>query len=104
MTQLTDKQAEVLEFIRAHLNENGLCPSSRMIQMQFCFASQTGAVIHINALIKKGKLRKCQHSGRILLNEERIPWEDVKPLLKALDTEGVYSPGETFYEKYPHLK
>lgn len=62
---------------------------------------------HINALIKKGKLRKCPHSGRILLNEERIPWEDVKPLIEQL-TYNSRTPVEevltTFFEKYPHLK
>lgn len=105
---LTARQQEVLDFIRQYYQENGICPSSRILQAQFGFASQTAAMGHIDKLVRKGHLTKCPHSGRIIIKDERIPWEDLKALFEELwEEKCLYRVDQSvtnFFDKYPHLR
>jgi repressor LexA len=56
MTCLTEKQAEVLEFIDSELKAGRPSPTHREIADHFGFASSFGAARHVNALISKGAL------------------------------------------------
>jgi repressor LexA len=55
---LTDRQKEVLDFVRDRRLATGRMPSTREIQRFFGFASQTAAVNHLKALERKGFLRR----------------------------------------------
>ena len=55
---LTQRQKEVLDFVRKERSRKGKVPSTREIQRHFGFASQTAAVNHLKALERKGCLRR----------------------------------------------
>jgi repressor LexA len=52
--KLTVRQREVLRFIEEFQLKHGVVPSTREIQAQFGFASQTAAMNHLRALERKG--------------------------------------------------
>lgn len=114
---LTVRQQQVLDFIVEHHAAFKICPTTREIQQRFSFASQTAAMSHVNALLRKRcPLISKTASGRLVYHDlrERIPWEDVKPLIDELkEWQAMAEAGpdeatecalETFFEKYPHLK
>jgi repressor LexA len=51
---LTERQAEILNFIKEYISINGFPPSYREIGEQFNIASTFGVKRHLDALIKKG--------------------------------------------------
>lgn len=55
---LTERQQEILEFIRQFQLEHGLPPSTRDIQRHFGFSSQTTVMGHLQALAAKEQLTK----------------------------------------------
>jgi repressor LexA len=55
---LTERQEEILEFIRQFQQEHGLPPSTRDIQRHFGFSSQTTVMGHLQALAAKEQLSK----------------------------------------------
>jgi repressor LexA len=55
---LTERQEEILEFIRQFQSEHGLPPSTREIQRHFGFSSQTTVMGHLQALAGKQQLTK----------------------------------------------
>jgi repressor LexA len=78
----TKRQQEVLEFIKGHLIEKAFPPTVREIACHFGFASPLSAQLHINALIKKGFLKKTPFKQRSLEIIGLKPSEDTKiPLL-----------------------
>jgi len=79
-TLLTQRQREVLEFVREWRSRKGKMPSTREIQRHFGFASQTAAVNHLKALGRKGFIRRMP--GDLLpVNESRF---SEVPLLGAI--------------------
>lgn len=54
MSTLTKKQAEVLEFIKQHLQDEGYAPSYREIADHFGLSSPATVHGHVQALIEKG--------------------------------------------------
>ena len=79
-TLLTQRQREVLEFVREWRSRKGKMPSTREIQRHFGFASQTAAVNHLKALGRKGFIRRMP--GALLpVNESRF---SEVPLLGAI--------------------
>jgi repressor LexA len=54
----TERQRQVLEFIREYHAEHGYAPTAREIQTQFGFASVTAAVNHLAALERKKLIRR----------------------------------------------
>ena len=55
---LTERQEEILEFIRQFQQEHNLPPSTREIQRHFGFSSQTTVMGHLQALAAKEHLSK----------------------------------------------
>ncbi len=53
---LTDRQKDILEFIRKFQRTNGMPPSIREICFEFEINSPNGVMTHIKALEKKGVL------------------------------------------------
>ena len=62
--KLTERQHQVLEFIVATQERDGVAPSSREIQHHFGFASQTAAMNHLRALQRKGAVRRQPGKAR----------------------------------------
>ncbi|MDZ4287471.1 MAG: antitoxin Xre/MbcA/ParS toxin-binding domain-containing protein [Prosthecobacter sp.] len=76
VTQLTDRQRELLEYLRQYQAEHGALPSTRDIQRHLGLSSQTAAMSHLRALEKKGLIQrnpsKTRHAGDPRI-AERLP-------------------------------
>jgi repressor LexA len=59
---LTERQEQILDFIRGFQRDKGVPPSSREIQRRFRFSSQTTVIGHLRALANKGQIE--QLAGR----------------------------------------
>jgi len=66
MQALTERQQEILEFIRAHQEQEGGAPSLREIAAHFQFRSMTAAADHVRALRRKGALAGEARRARAL--------------------------------------
>jgi repressor LexA len=60
---LTERQQEVLAFIREFQESKGVPPSTREIQRHFKFASQTAVMGHLRALANRGMIERL--AGRV---------------------------------------
>lgn len=60
----TKKQRELLTFIDSFIQGNGYGPSYREVMRALGYKSVSTVAIHIDGLIKKGYLRKRDHSAR----------------------------------------
>lgn len=60
----TKKQREILKFIETFIGEHGYSPSYREIMSGLQYTSVATVSLHINSLIKRGHLRKRDHSAR----------------------------------------
>ena len=64
---LTPRQKEILAFIQAFVDRNGYSPSLEEIGAHFGFASPNAAFKHLQALEKRGFIRRRQpHSARAI--------------------------------------
>lgn len=63
---VTDRQREVLGFIRGYIAEHGYAPSTQNIAEHFRL-SKNAAVCHVDRLIEKGLLRRDPHVARSLV-------------------------------------
>jgi SOS-response transcriptional repressor LexA len=62
----TKKQKTLLDFIETFINEHGYSPSYREIMLGLNYKSVATVALHVNSLIKRGHLRKRDHSARSL--------------------------------------
>ncbi len=62
----TKKQNELLGFIEVFITEHGYSPSYREVMKGLNYTSVATVSLHINNLIKRGHLRKRDHSARSL--------------------------------------
>ena len=62
----TKKQRELLNFIERFIGEHGYSPSYREIMNGLNYTSVATVALHVNNLIKRGHLRKREHSARSL--------------------------------------
>lgn len=62
----TKKQRELLRFIEIFIGEHGYSPSYREIMSGLNYTSVATVALHVNNLIKRGHLRKRDHSARSL--------------------------------------
>lgn len=62
----TKKQKELLDYIDAFINEHGYSPSYREIMNGLQYTSVATVALHVGNLIKRGHLRKRDHSARSL--------------------------------------
>ena len=62
----TKKQYELLLFIDNFIKDNGYGPSYREIMRTFNYKSVSTVAVHIDSLISRGYLRKCDNSARSL--------------------------------------
>ena len=64
MEPLTDRQAKVLKFIQKYLAGCGRPPTLREIAAEFRFASTFGVRRHLEALERKGYIKRNRNSSR----------------------------------------
>lgn len=64
--KLTDKQSEILDFIKSFISENGFPPTLREIGKNFNISSTFGVKRHLEALKKKGYLNINSNSSRAI--------------------------------------
>src|SRR3954462_9146481 len=62
----TKKQKELLGYIEAFIHEHGYSPSYREIMNGLEYTSVATVALHVGNLIKRGHLRKRDHSARSL--------------------------------------
>jgi repressor LexA len=92
----TKKQKELLTFIEKFIGEHGYSPSYREIMNGLNYTSVATVALHVNNLIKRGHLRKRDHSARSL--------EVVESAEPAKVTSNQVAPGEEKWlvEKVEH--
>lgn len=64
MTELTEKQREIYNFLTRFMTENGYPPTVKEIMIHFNFASPTAVTTHLTALEKKGYVKKTDKRAR----------------------------------------
>lgn len=86
MIDLTDKQIQVLAFIKQYIEKNFRAPSVEDVRKHFGFLSRRGAGNHMIALVRKGKLTKEFGKGRSyipvgarIVYDDPVIDEDMKP-------------------------
>ena len=77
MNELTARQAEVLDVIKAHLAETGYPPTRQDIAREFGFKSPNAAEEHLRALARKGVIEVIPGTSRGI----RLMQEDGLPLI-----------------------
>ena len=80
----TKKQKELLTFIESFIAEHGYSPSYREIMNGLKYTSVATVALHVNNLIKRGHLRKRDHSARSLEvvnagDEKKVTTNQVAP-------------------------
>lgn len=93
----TKKQRELLTFIERFIAEHGYSPSYREIMTGLNYNSVATVALHVNNLIRRGHLRKRDHSARSL--------EVVSPTEQPKITTNVIKPSEEKWlvEKVEHF-
>lgn len=79
----TKKQRELLSYIESFIAEHGYSPSYREIMNGLSYNSVATVALHVNSLIKRGHLRKRDHSARsielIEQSEAPVKTNSIKP-------------------------
>ncbi len=70
--QLTQRQEEIVEYLRMIQRTTGYMPSTREIQHFFGFASQTAAMSHLRALERKGVIQRGANKARAVTFPEEL--------------------------------
>lgn len=80
-SQLTERQTEVLDYIREYKADHGYSPSVRDIGDGIGITSPNGVMCHIRSLIRKGALERVEQNGRAMGRSFKIveddPTEDI---------------------------
>jgi repressor LexA len=66
LEELTDRQQEILDYIRRHIDENGYPPTVREIGSAFGIRSTNGVADHLKSLERKGYLARGSLKSRAL--------------------------------------
>jgi len=69
---LTNRQQEILDYLRMSQRRTGIMPSTREIQHYFGFASQTAAMSHLRVLERKGVIQRLPGKARAVVFPEDL--------------------------------
>ena len=75
--ELTKRQKEILNYLKAEFATSGVMPSTREIQAFFGFKSQTAAMGHLRALEKKGVIQRLPGKARAVIFPESLEREEI---------------------------
>jgi repressor LexA len=81
---LTNRQQQLVEFLRESHATTGIMPSSREIQHHFGFASQTAAMDLLRALERKGAIQRLAGKARAVMLPRGTPEEEAAARLDDL--------------------
>ncbi|MBV8063304.1 MAG: transcriptional repressor LexA [Nevskia sp.] len=87
MSDLTQRQNEILDFIRSRLHDTGFPPTREDIARQFGFSSKTGAQDHLMAIARKGFIELVPGNARgirLLKGEEALAHQFELPLIGSI--------------------
>lgn len=70
---LTDKQRAILEYVEGYQEREGFSPSLREIAEAFGFLTPHTAADHLDALSKKGYVRRRPGTARAIVVTRRTP-------------------------------
>lgn len=70
--ELTQRQQEILDYLRKSQRQTGIMPSTREIQHFFGFASQTAAMSHLRALERKGVIQRLPGKARAVIFPDEL--------------------------------
>lgn len=99
MTDLTKIQQAVLDFVRSFIADNGYSPTLWEIATNFGWASPSSSLVHLNALVRKGRVRRTsskyrglaivetpdEQAKRIIAQVERLPDETQRRIAWTLN-------------------
>ncbi|MFC7335589.1 transcriptional repressor LexA [Haloferula chungangensis] len=74
---LTQRQQEILDYLKESQRLRGVMPSTREIQESFGFASQTAAMSHLRALERKGAIQRLPGKARAVIFPEDLDREEI---------------------------
>ncbi len=74
---LTDRQQEILDYLKKSQRQTGLMPSTREIQHYFGFASQTAAMSHLRALERKRVILRLPGKARAVIFPDELDREEI---------------------------
>ena len=67
MKKLTDKQAAIFIYIKGFIESNGYSPVAKEIRDQFGYASENAATEHLNAIERKGYIKRTPKIARSIV-------------------------------------
>jgi repressor LexA len=80
MNELTERQQQVLNFIREKQESDGVTPTYREIASHFRFSSPNAALVHVQALRRKRYLRNLRGRARtFMVTDPSAPRMRVRP-------------------------
>lgn len=91
MTYLTERQRDILEFIRDFQKKKGVAPTHREICDQFGFSSYGTVYKHLSLLQKKGLIRKDWNQKR---GVEIVEEKETSPEIRELPFLGYIAAGQ----------
>ena len=74
---LTQRQKEIVEYLKFAQRKTGVMPSTRELQHYFGFASQTAAMSHLRALERKGVIQRLPGTARAVVFPEELDREEI---------------------------
>lgn len=80
-THPTARQAEILAYVAEHRGRRGVSPTEREIQARFGFASKNAVRKHLEALTKKGLVKREEGFRTLVPADEVVPLFVRVPLL-----------------------
>jgi repressor LexA len=81
LSQLTERQREIYDFIREKIESRGYGPTVREIGLGFHIKSPNGVMCHLKALEKKGLIKREGFSARAIQLLDHKPHSGGLPLL-----------------------
>lgn len=97
MKPLTHRQQQVLDYIEEHLSDNGYPPTLREIAGRFDLSGPRAAVKHLEAMERKGHIRRSPGSSRgidvLLRGPQKPPGPDAVAAGQAIPVLGTVPAG-----------
>src|SRR5437660_12250260 len=72
-SRLTDRQKQIYDFIRKHIDDKGYPPTVRDIGDSFKIKSPNGVMCHLKALEKKGLITRKGFRARAIMLSDHKP-------------------------------
>jgi len=95
---LTERQAEIVAYLKSAQRKTGVMPSTRELQHYFGFASQTAAMSHLRALERKGVIQRLPGKARAVVFPEELDREEIVDI-PVYGQIAAGNPGESVQER-----